>query len=348
MLYILFGEDSFSISEALYKLKEQIGPHEILESNISTHTASAISLDELISRCSTVPFLSEKRLIIVTDLLKLFENQRKNRSSNRRRDNSAKTWLPLVDYIPHLPDTTDLVLIDGALSGANILLKSLYESGHVMEFRPLNGTGLNKWIQKRASSKGSDITPEATKLLANLMGGNLWALDSEIEKLSLYANGNAIGGQDVYALVSFTKDMSIFDIVDSIIEGNHANAIRFIQNITDESPQRIIEMIARQVRLCLLVKEMQQDGIRGHSLKERVGISSDFLLRKIIGQSKGYTKESLLRVHKGLLEADISIKTGGIQGHMLGQFLVEVSLSSKREMLGPVNHIPAHGISKTR
>ena len=332
MLYVLFGEDDFSISEALNKLKQQIGSQGIREPNVSTYYASEISLNELIARCSTVPFLAEKRLIIVNDLLRLFGDQKRNRrtrSSGKQIESTSKVWMPLVDYIPYLPETTDLVLIDGQLSKINMLLESLNDLGHVMEFPTLTGKRLNEWIRKKAVSKGSTITPEAVNLLANFIGGNLWALDSEIEKLSLYAEEGVIERQDIYTLVSFAKEMRIFDVVDTIIDGNHADAVRFIQNITD-SPPRIIEMIARQIRLCLLIKEMGRSGIQGSSLRKRTGISSDFILRKIINQSKNYKKESLLNIHKGLLDADIAIKTGGIEGHLLGQFLVEIFLRSER------------------
>ena len=104
MLHILYGSDDFSIHEALDDLKSHVGPVDVLDANVTVSQASAISPGELIAMCSTVPFLAERRMIVVEGLLAQFEGQRsprRGRGRNAQADSSS--WLSIVEHIPGMP-----------------------------------------------------------------------------------------------------------------------------------------------------------------------------------------------------------------------------------------------------
>ena len=120
MLYIFHGEDDFSINESLAGLKNSVGPSDVLDGNISRGDVYTYSPNEVISICSTIPFLADRRIVIVDGLLKLFESD----GTKTRRQNAKIThndWLSIVDFLPIMPSTTDLVLVDGKVSKNNVL-----------------------------------------------------------------------------------------------------------------------------------------------------------------------------------------------------------------------------------
>jgi len=77
LLYALWGEDEFSISEFLAGIKSGLGDQAMLSLNTTTLDAQKLSLEELKSVCETVPFMAEKRLVIIKGLLERYESKGK-------------------------------------------------------------------------------------------------------------------------------------------------------------------------------------------------------------------------------------------------------------------------------
>ena len=91
MIYILFGPDDFSLKEALVHIKDGMGSREMLATNTTVFEGKNLALQQLISTCDTVPFLAEKRLVIVNGLLGRFEPKkgRNGRKGKRTSDKSG-------------------------------------------------------------------------------------------------------------------------------------------------------------------------------------------------------------------------------------------------------------------
>ena len=73
MLYILHGEDDYSRNQYLNEIKRSLGDPAMLATNTSVFEGAKLSPDELKGVCETVPFLAEKRLVIIEGLLGRFE-----------------------------------------------------------------------------------------------------------------------------------------------------------------------------------------------------------------------------------------------------------------------------------
>jgi len=325
MLYIFYGVDDFSIHEALEHLKAQVGPLEVWDANVTRIQASSSSPQHLQALCNTVPFLASRRLVIFYGLLALFEGRRASRR-NRSAQDTSSSWLSLTEYIPNMPPSTDLVLLDGVIRRDNTLLNQLSPLGEITEYPPLRGAGLNLWIQERATAMECTISKEGVRLLADLVGGNLWTLNSEMEKLSLYCKGRTVERQDIRLLVSFAKEMSVFNAVDDILEGKYSEALRTVRRLMEDGATGpyIVTMVARQVRLLLLVKDLEVRKIPQGQVGARLGLSSGWVLNKVREQGRRYSVTALESLHRGLLETDRAIKTGHIAEGAVGGFLVEV------------------------
>lgn len=311
MLYILFGADDFSLREELKKIEEGLGEGELLASNITTFEGHQLRLSQLMDVCSVMPFLGFHRLVIVEGLLTHFEQ-------------SAGEWLALKDFVAGMPETTVLVLIDGQLKKDNALLKALRPLAKVKEFRLLRGAALRQWIEERVAKGGGTISPQALRLLAALVGENLWVLASEIEKLLLYALERRIEEEDVKRVVSYAREASVFAMVDALVEGRASTAARQLHQLLEEGATApyLLVMITRQLRLLLQAKELSLGGESASSIKERLSLASDYTLTKALEQSKGYSMKRLEQVYHKLLETDLAIKRGMWKGELALDLLV--------------------------
>ena len=128
MLHILYGVDDFSIHEALERLKAQVGPLDVLDANVTRGHVSSFSPQQIQALCHTVPFLASKRLVIVDGLLSMFDGRRPSRRGRGNRDASSQ-WLSMTEYVPDMPPSTDLILLDGPIGRANAMLDRLSPLG---------------------------------------------------------------------------------------------------------------------------------------------------------------------------------------------------------------------------
>ena len=308
MFYILYGEDDFSLREALSDIRKRLGDEEWLATSTSVFQGASLVPEQLVAACDTVPFLAPYRLVIVEGLLTLFERQEKGKQPGRGR---TSQWAVLKDYVKRVPETTVLVLIDGKLKKDNPLLRELAPQAEAREFKPLQDERLKAWMGRRAAERGVSLSPGALAHLEQLVGGNLWALSNEIDKLSLYARGRTVEKKDVMAVVSEAREFSIFDLVDAILARNSTEAMRLLHKLEDEgdAPSYILFMLTRQLRLVVQVKDLSQQKRPPDEIKRSLAIK-DFVLQKTLRQAKARSGKELEAVYRKLLDTDIAIKTG--------------------------------------
>ncbi|MBC8274162.1 MAG: DNA polymerase III subunit delta [Chloroflexi bacterium] len=327
MFYILYGKDDFSLQQALEGIKNELGEQEMLAVNTTLLDGQQLSLSQLKDACSTVPFLCSHRLVIVKGLLGRFESksgsERRATRSRSKLSSGLEELTGLADYVGQMPSTTVLVLIDGEVKANNRLMKSLASQAKVMGFAPLSDRNLSDWIQDRVKQGGGTISPEAMKLLAGLVGADLWTMSSEIDKLLAYCSGQIIIEDSVKQVTSYAREASIFALVDAILEGRRNVAQQLLHRLLQEgaSPSYVLAMITRQLRLIVIAKDMGQKLSRPEN-RDRLEPTSDYGLEKAKKQSKAYTLERIKKAYHKLLEADIAIKTGKYDGDLALDLLV--------------------------
>jgi DNA polymerase-3 subunit delta len=316
MLYVLYGRDDFSLREELARIKGELDSDGMLSANTNVLDGREVSPEQLMAICDTMPFLSAHRLLVVEGLLKRFDRperpRRGARAARGERTEALERWQGLAEYAQRMPDTTTLVLVDEEVSGENPLLQALRPAGQVREFRPLRPGAVLQWILERAQSQSIDISPAAARLLADLVGNNLWVLASELEKLAAYAQGRRIEGADVRALVSEAHQISIFAMVDAIVEKRAAVALRVLRQLTTAGADGgyLLAMVVRQYRLIIQARELMTAGLPTREIGQRLGVTSEFVLQRILDQAQRYSLSRLKAAYRRLLEADVGVKRG--------------------------------------
>ncbi len=319
MFYILFGPDEFSLREELERIKDGLGDRESLASNTTIFEGKQVSLNQLMDACIALPFLGSHRLIIVEGLLVRFEGDRVE-----LKKGGGEEWGEFEKRVGGMPPSTALILIDGQLKKGNALLKGLAPLASVKEFPLLKGAALGGWIRGRVKEGQGTISPEAVRMLASLVGENLWVLASEIEKLLLYTAGRRIDEGDVKEVVSYAREANVFTMVDALIEGRAARAAPLLHQLLQEGDTApyLLVMITRQLRLLVQSKELSLQGFSAAEVKARLDLTSDYVLNKALEQGRRYSMERLEQVYRKLLETDLSIKRGLWRGELALDLLV--------------------------
>jgi DNA polymerase-3 subunit delta len=327
MFYLFHGEDEFSRSETLAALKEKMGDPGLAELNIIVFDGSKVTLSELQHACDSVPFMAERRLVIVKGLLTHLEPKGKGEKQSAWQ----KEYLEgLTQYLQHLPETTRLVFVEDRSIGKDNPVHRLTlakECGHVREFEPPQGRQLNRWIEERVQKKGGQIEAAAIEELAAFVGNDLRLLDQEIEKLVAYVNwARPISEDDVRLLVSYVQEANVFEMVDALGQRDAQRAAKLLHQLLDdgEHPLALLGMIVRQFRILIQVKELTERGLSQQKMASQLRLHP-FVVRKAMRQAMNFSMEQLEGIYQRLLETDVAIKTGQMdQVLALDMLVVEV------------------------
>ena len=315
MIYVLHGDDSFSAAEALRELIEAVGPPDARDSNVTTIEAGAFSVEKLGAAAMVVPFLADRRAVVARGWMGTAEaGQRRG----RRGQDNAQTKPPpgLGALLAELPPTSDVVFFEGKLSAANPLLKAVAAAGgdqvRTREFPLLRGPQLAAWIAERAEKKAAAIDRRAVALLADQVGANLWAMDSELEKLAIYCGDRPIGEEDVRALVTSAKESNVFDLVDAIMERRPDAALSTMQRLLDEGKTglNLVALITGQARRIALAQELAARNAPREEWGARLGTASDFAVGKAAEQARRFSRDAVAGLYRLLLQTDLALKSG--------------------------------------
>lgn len=334
MIRVLHGDDEFGIGEAVRVMRASLGEG-AAESNTIEFEGRNFKPGEVEAAARTVPFLADRRLVLVRGLLRRLDTPaaERQRGGSDAAQMSTSGWDKFGDQLEGLPDTTELVFVDTFPTGPGARLKdnggafrALKTAGSldVTLFSSPRGRAVGDWIRARMMSDGVQASPSAVARLADLVGPNLRLLDQEIRKLALYAGDRTIQPDDVDLMVAPAREANIFAAVDAILERRPGLAMRALYKLLDDgaSVQYILSMLTRQTRMLIVARHLRERGVEEGEIGNRIGLRVPFPLRKTLEQAGRFSHEYLAAAHRGLGAADLSYKSGEVRERVALEMVV--------------------------
>lgn len=343
MLYIIYGADPLARKEAFDRLRAELDRDGSLATNTAAFDAKTASPQEVMAACDTVPFLGDGRLVVLEGALATaarFKRTPGGRGKTAARlepdkdsgdEQDPGRWVVLSEYVPRMPPTTTLVLLDGAVAKTNPLLAALGPHGKVTECSPPSERELPAWVAARAKRMGLKLDAPAAKLLAELIGPEPYTLASELDKLLAYSGGGVVREKDVRELVTRAREHKGWDLTDAILDGKGAQAARVLSEMLEDGthPQAIIGMIAQRYRRAAIVREMLDRRESGSAISEEIGVKVGFGLDRAIEQAQRLPWTAIQAAYARLIEADLDVKHGLMEDERLALELAVQELASR-------------------
>jgi len=304
-VYLLYGEEFFLKQSYKQKLKEAVAGDDTM--NYNYFEGKGLDVNELISLSDTMPFFSDKRLIIIED------------SGFFKTSSEA-----LADYLPMIPDTTCIVFVEDAVDKRNRLFKKVKELGHAAEMKRQDSAQLARWAGTILAQNGRKITGSTMSLFLERTGDDMENIRMELEKLISYTMGSdVVTTEDVEAVTTVQVTNKIFDMVNAIVTRKTRLAMDLYEDLLTlkEPPMRILFLIARQFNQLLLVKEMTAKGTDRGTIASKLKIPP-FVAGKVSAQAGAFTREQILSYVKGCVEAEEAVKTGKMNDRMAVELLI--------------------------
>lgn len=310
MIYIIFGADDYSTHEALVSLKKGLGDPEALATNTTHLEGDHLTPAVLRANVEALPFLGNTRLVIVNRLLSRYETRTKSNPPKSPKKNTENDMAAFSAILGSVPPTTTIVLMDGELKKTNPFLKAIADKAEVKEYQPLTMPRIPDWIKQHTNQAEAAISDEAADKLAHLVGSNLWVLSAELEKLSLFTTGRCIEVTDIGTVVTASREVNVFELVDAIMDGRSSQALRLLRGFLHEgqAPSYILFMLARQLRLLVRTKSIIASGQGELYIQDKLKLYG-FTLRRTLDQASRFSLPRLKSFYHSLLETDLAIKT---------------------------------------
>lgn len=163
-VYCLYGEEAFLKKSYKNRLIEAVLGDDRM--NFQSFYEKETDLDEVISLADTMPFFSEKRLILI-------EN-----SGLFKKDAE-----PLPSYLPRMPESTVLLFVEEQVDKRNKLYKKVKELGYVTELGRQSEGELKKWIVRSLKQENRQISQAAMELFLDSVGDDMEHIRTELDKL---------------------------------------------------------------------------------------------------------------------------------------------------------------------
>lgn len=326
-LYLLRGDDNTRIKEVIAEFQAGLGDPSMADLNTTLHDGDSLNFETLQSDALTMPFLADRRLIIVENARAFLSKMAKERS---------ETCLGLFG---NLPETTALVLVVEDHQ-AKKRGERFWENGKTYAWltewmRKHNDLALlidcalpddedmPSWILRKAKELGGGFKPGAARLLANYVGNNTLRAQNEIAKLITYVGERQVVEEaDVSLLTAQDQEGDIFALTDALGERNSKAAMRqFMLLMEDNDLLELTGMIHRQFRLLIQAREILDSGGKAQDIEQELGVLN-FVARKLSDQARRFSLRQLLDIYNRLLKIDLDMKSGGTPGDVAYEILI--------------------------
>ncbi len=306
MILYLHGADTYRLHQRLHYYREGFKKkYDPQGYNVTTLDGVTMTLEELRRAVGQAGFLASKRLVIVENV---FSSKKKKLPEEIARYLSDE-W----------SDDNVLIFTEEEATAArgkkkagskNPLRALLSERAQDESFEPLTGAALVKWIQQTVRARGGSIAGAAAGELAAAVGSDLWQMASEIEKLVNLKDGKPITVSDVQEQVHAQFDENIFHLTDALAARDGTLAMKLLNGqLAAGSPALyILTMLIRQFRILLQVQAIAIDEPHPQTIATRLKLHP-FVVQKAVRDVRRFSPAELTDIYRGLVEADIALKT---------------------------------------
>ena len=321
--YLFEGVEENIKAAALAALRGQLLPDGLEELN--ENLMDNPSTDALIAAAETLPFLADKRLVVVREHPAL--------------SGKAEAEERLTDYLAHVPDNCVMVfLCRGKADARKKLYRAIQKHGAVVTFSPLSDAELNAWIIKAFSALGKRCAPQTASLLAFTVGNDTALLRAEMEKIAaLCGEREDVADEDVRAVATRSIECTVFEMVDAVVAGQEGRAFSLLKDMLLSGSDRIgiLAMLLRQYRLLQHVKIMQFEKKSAQEIKQRLGVAP-FAAERCIRQAAAYSGKEIKQAVDICLDTEYRIKSGRLnqEGALEAAMLAIFALRRTRQEEG--------------
>jgi len=304
-VYLITGSDRPKVEYAIKRLRQRFDATAVdIVSAVDTDSDAVIAL------CNAGTLFGDSRLVLVRDV-----DGRRDSGNRLSKGWKAAELEVVTSYLASPAPDTVLCLVAEELKKDSALGKACTKAGTVLAFFVAKKQ-LSSWIADRFRQLGIEADAEACGALLHIVGEELHALETEIEKIATWADGQPLGAREVEALAVPGAEVPGFALTDAWARRDSSGALESMEALYDRSEQprrsesaRIAGTLAGHLVRLRQLKRAAAEGKRARDVAGPLRMHP-FYAQKVFSQAEGFSDEELDDATVVLAELDHSLKGG--------------------------------------
>lgn len=307
MIYFFYGDEEFNISNKIKEFKSKLDKDFV---EMSYKYFNNPKFPDLISAIKSQPMMFGKMLVEINCLGYLSGKSSDDKSFD------DKQFKQLAEALDCSSENVDIVFtaqippdsqkkIDKRKKIFKLLSK--YNAQEFNQIPSYKTAELEGWIKQQAKSKDLKISDEVAGAILFQVGSNLRMLDSELEKLKIYAGKSPVTKEMIKEICVTNEDLFVF--IDYLVEGNKSKALLEYQKLlAKKHPLEILSVLHTLLHGRIQIKAYSAK----HSPDEIAKIINmhPFRVKMEIQKLKNISLKDLVKLKKNLTDAEYKIKSG--------------------------------------
>ncbi|MBU1862639.1 MAG: DNA polymerase III subunit delta [Candidatus Omnitrophica bacterium] len=294
-LYLIFGDDEYGRRKKIEEiLSSLLTPEE------RTHALlriSALELDEtIIAKMKTLTFFASKQVVLISDGEKIKQKQHE-----------------LLRAYVDTPSVHTYVILEGNnFDDKDKQYRHLKANGVFVLCRRKTTQNFESDIYATLQHEGRTITPDASQLLVERVGGSASFLQIALEKILCATHkGAEVTEEVILQVVDEFLTYTIFDLTNAMSLKKCSEVLEIFSFLLDQGTNlgELVGMMTWQLRRLLEAKNLLEKKIATQDIKARLRINAYFF-ESFLKQVNFFTKKELVNVIDELFLIDTKVKQG--------------------------------------
>ncbi|MBN1818051.1 MAG: DNA polymerase III subunit delta [Sedimentisphaerales bacterium] len=248
--YVIAGKEAFLVGRQWEQLLDRLLEPEQRDMCLYQPAPEEVALAQVLDELRTAPFLGERRVVFLKDADSFISEHRD----------------ALERYLESPSPTGVLVMTVQTWKKNTRLAKKIAPINGLIEIEEFKSWRMPSFAVETAKTEfGKALSPAAAQFLVELTGDEPGRIHSEIEKLAIFVGTRpTITSEDIEALIGHNRTYGAFAVIDSMIAGDTAQAVRRLRNMfsSDKSAEyTVVGAFAFHVRRMFSAKALLGKGV---------------------------------------------------------------------------------------
>ncbi len=314
MIIFVWGEDTISAKEKVDSLIGQFKEKKDLSglNVVELEGGSIKDFESFRNIVSTVGFLSDKKLIVIKDFVRLGDKG---------------VISSVFDFLKeHTDDDNHFIFWEkGGLVKLDKERKKFFDflqqQKFVFSFQKLKGRDLRNWIIKKFKERNIQIQLSASEKLAFYFENDLHLLSQEIEKISNYVD-RIVSEDDIEKIIYTKEKEDVFGLIDAVLNKNKQKAIEMARSqLSLYDASYVLNLLLKNLKVVLQAKILLESYGR---VDESKIDAHPYMVKKSTLIAKKTSTDDIKKMIFDLYKIDEKIKTGhSLNALLLDLFILE-------------------------
>lgn len=310
-VYLIAGDETYLHGVVLSALRGAALEGAVPGLNEDQLIAGERTVDDALAAARTLPMMAKRRLVVVQRLERWEPRATNDDAGEVSSKKIAKDpFERLLDYAKQPSPTTTLILVGSGLDKRRKLLVSARNEGWLVSCEPLGRAELPAFVEREARRLGSRLAPGMADLIAELAGPDLGPVADAVNRLSLYAGGEAISEEMVSTCVVRLRTATVWELVAAVGRRDPGAALTALNDVFDPGESvRLVGLLAWSARQLIRFDAAIKQGASPADAAVQAG-APPFKARELQQQVRGVPSETLEGWLVSLMEVDRALKGG--------------------------------------